>query len=418
MRFSRREDLKRVLSAPLAPAGAPFRLTWKRWSKLVNGSSGTFTFRIIVGIKNVPAHALSAEVLQTLLGSSCAKIVIATPEDDGVVAHDGRETFVAAWCVHPLLVPEQKIIVIPEPTPPHDPCGVLALREHEVIHPSLRTIRCLARMRVIEFRDWDAVPPSSSDEDFPGDEAVGRGGGPWPGFVRIPYSRPPTFRSRDACGAPALGRGAGAAFRLRRVVPEPATATPAAARGAVVRVGEFARPIVEDRVLVRYPMHGVVAGNQEKEDGQKELYADFCSALGRATPVRQDSISDPMWLELVLPPAAFRGDSRSPRRDVDIDVLGRCWGGLQLSRSPWDPMHDEAGMSTGRTRISYDPGAGPDSFLCQGWAVLQRAQTPSRAIQDELTAVWPPATPQAAALGSLVVPMPRPMTAIRQRILD
>lgn len=153
VRFRQREDLERVLRAPPMPVGAPFRLSWKRWSKLVNASPGAFTFRVLVGIRNVPAHALSAEVLQELLGSSCAKIVVATPEDDRVDPDDGREVFVAAWCVHPLLVPEQKIIIIDEPPPPHDPCGVLALREHEIIHPSLPTLRYLARLRVIEFQD-------------------------------------------------------------------------------------------------------------------------------------------------------------------------------------------------------------------------------------------------------------------------
>jgi hypothetical protein len=165
VRFSRSEDLKRVLSAPPVEA-APFSLRWRRWSRLSSANAASFTFRVLVGIKGVPAHALSTAVAQQLLGSSCAQVELASADDDGVDVEDGRELFVAAWCLHPLLVPEQKLLVIPEPREPHDP-GILFLREHETIHSHLPILHYLARMRVVEYQDWD-VPPSSSDDGFPG----------------------------------------------------------------------------------------------------------------------------------------------------------------------------------------------------------------------------------------------------------
>lgn len=221
------------MATPPTRVGTPFFLTWNRWTRLLNASPGAFNFRVLVGIRRIPAHALSTAVLQQLLGSSCAQIVVATPDDDGVDADDPREIFVAAWCIHPTLIPEQKIVVIPEPTPPHDPHGCLFLREHEVIHPNLPAMRYLARLRVVEFQDWDAPDSSDDDDEFPsfGDGADGRDD-PWPGFVRRPSLRPPTFRRRGTGGLPSLGCGVGAAFRPWRAAGPTAGDGASAAGGA------------------------------------------------------------------------------------------------------------------------------------------------------------------------------------------
>lgn len=162
--FTRREDLEQVLGAP-SDGSAPFSLTWRRWTRLARAVAASFTFRVLVGIKGIPAHALSEGVAQQLLGSSCAQVELASSNADGVEADDARELFVAAWCLHPLLVPEQKLLVIPEPPEPHDP-GNLFLREHEIIHSRLPILNYLARMRVVEYQDWDVLS-SSSDDDFP-----------------------------------------------------------------------------------------------------------------------------------------------------------------------------------------------------------------------------------------------------------
>ena len=146
--FGRREDLERVLNA-LPEGSAPFTLTWRRWTWLSRATAASFTFRVLIRIKGVPAHALSEAVAQQLLGSSCAQVQLASSDADGVEDDDARELFVAAWCLHPLLVPEQKLLVIPEPLEPHDP-SILFLREHEIIHSHLPILHYLARMRVAE----------------------------------------------------------------------------------------------------------------------------------------------------------------------------------------------------------------------------------------------------------------------------
>jgi hypothetical protein len=63
----------------------------------------------------VPAHARRASVAERVLGSSCTGVEVAPP---AVVPEDDDRFFVVAWCIHPKLVPEEKIVVIPEPVLP------------------------------------------------------------------------------------------------------------------------------------------------------------------------------------------------------------------------------------------------------------------------------------------------------------
>ncbi|CAD6264873.1 unnamed protein product [Miscanthus lutarioriparius] len=105
VRFSHRVDLERVLAAT-SDGLAPFMLTWHRWTRLSRAVTASFTFRVLVGIKGVPAHALSESIAQQLLGSSCAQVELASTEADGVDDDDYQGLFIAAWCLHPLLVPE------------------------------------------------------------------------------------------------------------------------------------------------------------------------------------------------------------------------------------------------------------------------------------------------------------------------
>ncbi|KAG0526126.1 hypothetical protein BDA96_06G118600 [Sorghum bicolor] len=212
-RFARSEDLERVLAAPPL-SFAPFLLSWRRWTRLSQAVAASFTYRVLVGIKGIPAHARSKAVAEQLLGSSCAQVELASSDDDGVDDDD------APWCLHPMLVPEQKLLVIPEPPEPHEP-GILFLREHEIIHSHLPILHYLVRLRVVEYQDW-AVSSSSSEDAFSGGDSDDSGdssyNGYHPGTVGPSRSRPfgpATFRPGGA-GGPALGRGSGPAFRQRR----------------------------------------------------------------------------------------------------------------------------------------------------------------------------------------------------------
>lgn len=146
--FSRAEDLDLVLgSAP--PLEAPFTLRWCRWSRLFMVSAGASRFRVLVGMKGIPARARSTEVAQTILGSSCARVDFTNPE--ALADLDERELFVVTWCAHPDLIPDEMIMAVPEPEEEHDGGSPLYLWPHEIIHDEVPALRYLVCLRIIEF---------------------------------------------------------------------------------------------------------------------------------------------------------------------------------------------------------------------------------------------------------------------------
>lgn len=73
VRFRQVADLELVFNNQ-RPAGAPLILRWRRWNRLIMGSSGAFHYRALVGMKGVPSHARCAEVAQCILGNAGTKI--------------------------------------------------------------------------------------------------------------------------------------------------------------------------------------------------------------------------------------------------------------------------------------------------------------------------------------------------------
>ena len=185
VRFYRREDLDVVLGTPPPVVGA-FSLRWRPWSRLFMASAGAFRFRVLVGMKGIPCHARSLEVAQLILASACAEVQlagevhVADPDDD-------REIFAAAWCVHPDLIPDEKILAIPERAEEHDGGPPLFLRPEELIHAEVPALRYLVRLRVVEYQDWHSPPPSD-DEDYRRRDDSGEDSddsnfnGFWPGY--------------------------------------------------------------------------------------------------------------------------------------------------------------------------------------------------------------------------------------------
>lgn len=58
-------------------------------------------------------HARSKEVVQTILGSSCARVNMANPEALADPNNE-RELFVVTWCMHPDLILDEKIMAMPK----------------------------------------------------------------------------------------------------------------------------------------------------------------------------------------------------------------------------------------------------------------------------------------------------------------
>jgi hypothetical protein len=104
----------------------------------------------LIRLKGFSSHARSEAVVQTILGSAGAKVEFANPEAISD-PDDKRELFIASWCAHPDLVPDEVIMAVPEPEEEHDGGPPLFLRPHNIIHTKVPALRYLVRIRLIEF---------------------------------------------------------------------------------------------------------------------------------------------------------------------------------------------------------------------------------------------------------------------------
>lgn len=234
VRFARHEDRELVLRS--AVPNAPFTLIWHPWRRTSLASAAAFHFRVLVAMSHVPLHARNTAVAQTILGTACAHIELAppkvTPQDDE------REFFVAGWCRHPSLVPEEKTIFIPEPNV-RVPGNALYLDADEVALNRLPGLCYPVRLRIVEYQDWSTLPPSSDDEgrDFDNrdsyDSANNNFNRVHPGIddYRSAPVRHRTYRLAGAGdNAPALGGRRGSTFMQRHTI----------------RIGALLCPLVDD----------------------------------------------------------------------------------------------------------------------------------------------------------------------------
>ncbi|CAD6214183.1 unnamed protein product [Miscanthus lutarioriparius] len=193
VRFAHPEDIKLVLGITVTSRGS-LRPAVAEVEPPHHGLGRFFRFWVLVGMKAIPLYARSE--------------MIADLEDE-------CELFVVARCAHPDLVPDEMIMVVPEPKEEHDGSSPLYLRPHEIIHDEVPTLYYLIHIRLIEFQDWHTPPTSSDDvKDFGGDDSDSGdsnfngyhpsfgGGGSWP--------RTTHFGDSDE---PRLARGSGPACR-------------------------------------------------------------------------------------------------------------------------------------------------------------------------------------------------------------
>jgi hypothetical protein len=199
-------------------------------------------------MKGISSHAHSAEVVQSILGSSSAKVEIADPEAIND-PDDERELFIATWCAQLNLIPDEMIMAIPEPKEEHNGGPLLFLRSWEIIHSEVPALRYLVRLRLVEFQDWHTPPPSNDDDFYGGrgsdtDSGDSNYNGYWPGFTD---SDGAGVRSRTTRfggdGDPSLGRGSGPSFQPRQ-------------HESIIRVGQFCCPVVSPRGAIPCPLGG------------------------------------------------------------------------------------------------------------------------------------------------------------------
>jgi len=240
-------------------------------------------------MKGIPAHARSEETAQRILGSSCAHVQLA---DDGAVVDpdDERELFVETWCAHPDLVPNEKIMAVPEKEGEHDGGPPLFLRPEEIIHDEAPAMRYLVRLRVVEYQDWHTPPPSDDDDYRRRDNSDSDSGdsnynGYWPGFCDCggAGARPRTSRF-DGERVPRLGRGAGPAFRPRGAA-------------CVINVGQVACPV---KSLDFAPGSRIPVLLQTRVKGSMGRKVDLGPCADRSLSPVKTKAQDPMCVEALL----------------------------------------------------------------------------------------------------------------------
>ncbi|CAN6323923.1 unnamed protein product [Urochloa humidicola] len=161
----------------------------------------TLRFKVLVELSGITAHARTIATAQIALGSSCCDLEEAPVE---LVGRHKRSLVVAAWCIHPDLIPHEKLMLIPEP-PENFAGGNLFLRPHEIIHSKKDGLWYLVTCKLVEYQDWtdESSDESSEDDDYPGFRQRHRRH-PWPSTHR--------FGSDGPGGAVALGPGWGTTF--------------------------------------------------------------------------------------------------------------------------------------------------------------------------------------------------------------
>lgn len=108
-------------------------------------------YKVLLSIKNIPAHDWSVDMAQTIVGSSClcVQLVPATASNVDISSYN-----VVAWCGDPDRIPLEVDCSIPEPKEPFiDRAPPLFLREEELIKPRRYTLRFTAIINIIEVQD-------------------------------------------------------------------------------------------------------------------------------------------------------------------------------------------------------------------------------------------------------------------------
>lgn len=111
------------------------------------GSTGSLKYRVLLGLKGIPAHVWGMSAAERILGSNCAKLEPALATVDG---EDRHEFVITAWSIRPNFIPQEKLIGIPEPELPYVIEPPLHPSEHEVIRSKLTVLWYCVRIRVIE----------------------------------------------------------------------------------------------------------------------------------------------------------------------------------------------------------------------------------------------------------------------------
>jgi hypothetical protein len=165
--FSYCDDLLRVLY-DRPPPGMPFSLIFKRWRQHARTSKKNLYYWVTAWLRGIPANAWNVTTAQKVHSSARSGL---QPTSETIGKTDLRRYFVFTWCIHPDLIPREKIIFVPEPKVVTKRGPPMFMDPDEVIYPNHPTLRYKIEVDVIEDADWHVPSDSSSDSDD------GNGGG-------------------------------------------------------------------------------------------------------------------------------------------------------------------------------------------------------------------------------------------------
>jgi hypothetical protein len=158
--FQRRIDVDRVLHGE-PPAGAPFRLSFMRWRSEARASVVPMLYKVLLDPVGIPVHPWDMDTTQKIVQSS-SLVIQAAPT---TLSMRGMRTFtVVTWCIDPILVSEQVVLVVPDKEAPYVEQG-LFLRLKDLIHSTRGTTRYWVQVAIREVQDWRPHMDSSKDGD-------------------------------------------------------------------------------------------------------------------------------------------------------------------------------------------------------------------------------------------------------------
>jgi hypothetical protein len=187
--FSFFDDMLWILHDP--PPVATFSLILKHLRRQLTASVESMCFKIQLTIHGISAHAWNHSTGRQLLPPACSHVC---PFESALARVDLRVFTAEAWCVHPDLIPCERLMFILESDEVHIRGPPLFLEPKEVIHLSQPALWYRVFIDIVEVEDWQ--PPSESstglDSDSSADGILGsRVSGfshPWPKRIRLPAS--------------------------------------------------------------------------------------------------------------------------------------------------------------------------------------------------------------------------------------
>jgi hypothetical protein len=149
-----------VLHDPPSPR-ASFRLIFKWCRRQALASAEKLFYRVIVMVRGLTTHASHLLAARKLLSPACGN---PQPTPTTAVGNDLRRFIVVIWCVHLNLIPQEKIVFIPEPDSIHVggcPCSWIRRRSsiQTCLHYATACSLTFLRLKIGTCRQAPLPPP-------------------------------------------------------------------------------------------------------------------------------------------------------------------------------------------------------------------------------------------------------------------